>query len=52
MRSRRRRNRGPATITGHAERMAHQFLEEKPGDDVGKDKGCKPALRGGRSAGL
>ena len=43
-RSRRRRNRGPATITGHPEKMAHQFLEEKPREDVGNDKGLSRFL--------
>ena len=39
----RRRNRSPATITGHARKMAHQFYEEKPRDDVGNDKALKEA---------
>ena len=43
MRGCRRRNRRPATITGHADKMPHQFLEEKPREDVGKDKDYKPA---------
>jgi len=39
----RKSNRGPATVTGHADKMAHQFLEEMPREDVGNGKGFQAA---------